>query len=373
MKIFSLLPAVAIIISLFLGACSPSEKVFNSLSTPAKATVPQKELTKIDKVTLSAVGDILIHSTVYKSAELATGYDFNPIFTDIKPYMQSADITVANSESIVGGAEIGVSTYPSFNSPYEIGAALKNAGVDVVSLANNHTLDRGIVAIQNAINNWNNLNIIHSGAYLSEQEKNRISILTANNIRFSFLSYTYGTNGIPTPQGKEFLVNRINKEEIRQELVRAKAESDVVVLSLHFGDEYQTLPNSFQIELAHFAAENGADIILGHHPHVLQPPEWIETSNGHKSFVVYSLGNFLSGQNKLPRQIGAILHIDVEKTTTADKTVIDLKNPGFTTTFVENENYKKFKIVTLESYDSKLNEKTKKHLSTWIENLNFVE
>src|SRR5699024_10869296 len=126
------------------------------------------------------------------------------------------------------------------------------------------------------------------------------------------------------------------------DLARARAQSEVVVLNLHFGDEYQPLPNESQVELAQFAADNGADIILGHHPHVLQPPAWIDAADGRRVFVIYSLGNFLSGQNEIPRQIGTILTLDVEKTVEAGQTQIAVKNPAFTNTFVKNKNYKWF-------------------------------
>ncbi|MCM3611899.1 CapA family protein [Planococcus sp. MERTA32b] len=322
---------------------------------------------------LSAVGDILIHSKVYDSAKTNDGYDFVPLFEKVKPYLEKSDITIANSESIIGGAGIGLSSYPSFNSPFEVGDALKDSGVDVVSMANNHTLDRGIPAIENAINYWDELGMERTGSYLSAEERDQITLMTVNDISFSFLSYTYGTNGIPTPSGKDYLVNRIDKELIKSDLQQADEQSEVVVLSLHFGDEYQPLPNEYQTGLAEFAAENGADIILGHHPHVLQPPAWIETSDGRKVFVIYSLGNFLSGQNEIPRQIGTIFTIEAEKKIGPDSSEITIKNPSFTNTFVKNRDYSWFEIDLLKNVNPDLNEEVKSHLSTWINDLQFIE
>nr|MBF6634769.1 CapA family protein [Planococcus sp. (in: firmicutes)] len=323
--------------------------------------------------TLSAVGDILIHERVYKDALTEEGYDFNPMLETVKPFMEQADITVANSESIIGGSEIGLSTYPAFNSPYEVGDALKQAGVDVVTLANNHTLDRGVPAIENAVRYWDQIGMVHAGSYLSADDRSAIALMTRNDITFSFLSYTYGTNGIETPAGRDYLVNRIDPAIIQQDLKRAREKSDVVVLNLHFGVEYQKMPNAEQIELAQFAAENGADIILGHHPHVLQPPEWIDTADGRKVFVVYSLGNFLSGQDEPDRQIGAILHLDIEKKVTADSTAITIQNPAFTPTFVRSSNEKGYHVDLLKNVDPALNTVTKNHLSTWISDLQFIE
>lgn len=345
--------------------------VFEARNAPI-ATSPS-ELNFEYSASLSAVGDILIHERVYLDAKNENSYDFNPMLEKVTPFLEQADLTIANSESIVGGSEIGLSTYPAFNSPYEIGAALKNSGVDIVTLANNHTLDRGRSAIENAIHYWDQIGMVHTGSYLSNDERAEVTLVTRNNITFSFLSYTYGTNGIPTPGGMDYLVNRIDPLVIQQDLKHAREVSDVVVLSLHFGQEYQNMPNAEQIELAHFSADNGADIILGHHPHVLQPPEWIDAADGRKAFVVYSLGNFFSGQDGLDRQIGAILHLDIVKKVTVDSTTISLQNPAFTTTFVKSSNAKNYEMDLLKNVDKNLNDATKAHLSTWIKDLEFIE
>ncbi|MDN3428377.1 CapA family protein [Microbacterium sp. APC 3898] len=347
------------------------ELVFETRKLPIATSPSEVGLTA--SATLSAVGDILIHERVYKDALTEEGYDFNPMLETVKPFMEQADITVANSESIIGGSEIGLSTYPAFNSPYEVGDALKQAGVDVVTLANNHTLDRGVPAIENAVRYWDQIGMVHAGSYLSADDRSEIALMTRNDITFSFLSYTYGTNGIETPAGRDYLVNRIDPAIIQQDLKRAREKSDVVVLNLHFGVEYQKMPNAEQIELAQFAAENGADIILGHHPHVLQPPEWIDTADGRKVFVIYSLGNFLSGQDEPDRQIGAILHLDIEKKVTADSTAITIQNPAFTPTFVRSSNEKGYHVDLLKNVDPALNTVTKNHLSTWISDLQFIE
>lgn len=370
---------IAILLSTFMLAACLATKIpvapvsADPVFETRKTTPAIPGFSRSRTVSLSAVGDILIHGTVYDSAKTPDGYDFGPMFEKVKPYLEQSDITVANSESIIGGSDIGLSSYPSFNSPFEVGDALKDAGVDVVAMANNHTLDRGTAAIENAINYWDQIGMQRTGSYLSGEERDQITVRTVNGITFSFLSYTYGTNGIPTPAGKEYLVNRIDKELIRKDLQHAKEHSEVAVLNLHFGDEYKPLPNEYQIDIARFAAENGADIILGHHPHVLQPPEWIETSDGRKVFIIYSLGNFLSGQNEIPRQIGTILTIDVEKKTGPDSTEISIQNPSFTNTFVKNKDYSWFEIDLLKNVHPDLNEQVKSHLSTWVSDLEFIE
>lgn len=336
------------------------------------ATTPEK-IVQTREVTLAAVGDILIHDRVYNDALTENGYNFDSKLEEVKPYLEQADITIANSESIVGGSEIGLSGYPSFNSPYEVADTMKNVGVDVVAMANNHTLDRGVQAIENAITYWHQLGIKHTGSSLTEEASHEIPTVTANDITFSFLSYTYGTNGVQTPAGQEYLVNRIDRSRIQEDLMRAGELSDIVVLNLHFGKEYELLPNAEQIDLAHFAAENGADIILGHHPHVLQPADWIETSDGGKTFVIYSLGNFFSGQDGLYKQTGGILHLTVEKAMDTESETITITEPAFTPTFVTSENEQNYQMELLKNVDPAFNAEIKEHMSMWVPEMTFIE
>src|SRR5690606_16862438 len=184
-------------------------------------------------------------------------FHFDDMFQAVKPYLEKPDITFANQESMIGGKELGLSTYPTFNSPFEIGDTLKRVGVDVVSMANNHTLDRGEKAILNAIQHWNKIGMLYVGAYASEEDKAKIRTIEKNGITFSFLAYTYGTNGIPVPKDKPYLVNLIDKEKIEADIQQAKELSDVVVVSLHFGNEYERMPNESQKELAQFIADAG--------------------------------------------------------------------------------------------------------------------
>jgi len=317
---------------------------------------------------LSAIGDILIHDRVYQPAQIADGkYDFTPNLEHVQSLLSDADITIANQESMIGGTEIGLSSYPSFNSPYEVGEVLKDSGIDLVTIANNHTLDRGEKAIQSAISHWNQMGIPYTGAFLSEEDKKNIRTIEKNGIIFSFLAYTYGTNGIETPKDKPYLVNRIEEKNIEQDILKARAISDVVVVSLHFGKEYERLPNEEQKQLAFKTANAGADIIIGHHPHVLQPMEWIEREDGKRSFVAYSLGNFFTGQNGDYKDIGGVLKINVEKK--LENGEIELKEPSFIPTFVSEDYY----VYPLEQYPDKkiVYEEIKSHLKKWLPELIF--
>ncbi|CAH0346665.1 CapA family protein [Bacillus sp. CECT 9360] len=336
-------------------------------SSPAPPLVPKQ---KITAATIGAVGDILIHDRVYNTVRKSNGsYDFNPMFRFVKPYLEKTDIMVANQETMIGGTEIGVSGFPSFNSPVEVGDALKANGVDLVTIANNHTLDRGEKAILNALNHWNSIGMPYTGAYQSSEDQQIIRILKRNDITFSFLSYTYGTNGISVPAGKPHLVNLIDTTRIQAEVKEAEKISDVVVISLHFGKEYERLPNDAQKLLAQTTANAGADIIIGHHPHVLQPVSWLSKPNGERAFVAYSLGNFLSGQLRDYTNIGGIMQIGVKKIQTGDDVKIELQNPKFLPTWVNRP----FEIIPMKASSdqaAKYNE-IQKHMNQFMPELSF--
>jgi poly-gamma-glutamate capsule biosynthesis protein CapA/YwtB (metallophosphatase superfamily) len=296
--------------------------------------------------TLTAVGDILIHGLVYNAAKTESGYDFTPMFSEVKPYLEDADLTFANQETMIGGQDLGLSTYPRFNSPYELATALQDSGVDIVSTANNHSIDRGEQAILNATAFYNKIGLLYTGAYHSEEDSQTIRTIKRNGITFSFLAYTYGTNGISVPKDKPYLVNLLDLSRISNDIKLAKEMSDVVVVSLHFGNEYQRMPSDEQKQIARDVVNFGADIILGHHPHVLQPMEWIETENGNKGFVAYSLGNFLSSQKSIYREIGGILTLTIHKEVSNGETKISVDQPTFLSTYVSRSH--RYKVVPLE-------------------------
>ncbi|MCD8500583.1 MAG: CapA family protein [Bacillaceae bacterium] len=257
---------------------------------------------EITSATIAGVGDILIHESLNTDAYKDGTFDFRPMLELVKPYLQNADLAFANQETMLGGVELGLTGYPRFNSPVEVGDALLDAGIDIVSIANNHTIDIGEKAIINAINHYNQIGMLYTGSYLSEEDKKEIRLIEKNGIVFSFLAYSYGTNGIHVPEGKEYLINLIDIGAINEEIIRAKAISDVVVLSLHFGNEYEPLPNETQKLMAEEFAKTGADIIFGHHPHVLQPFDWIDQEDGRRTFVAYSLGNFFIGAKRIRKR-----------------------------------------------------------------------
>jgi poly-gamma-glutamate capsule biosynthesis protein CapA/YwtB (metallophosphatase superfamily) len=326
---------------------------------------------------LAAIGDVLIHDRVYNDAKINNVYDFKPMFSQVKDLLQNPDITIANQESMAGGTEIGLSSYPSFNSPHEIADALKDAGVDIVSIANNHSIDRGEKGILSATAYYQKINLPYEGAFRSEQDRDQVRILSKNGIKLGFLAYTYGTNGIPIPPGKNYLVNLIDEEKIKKDIEHLKTQCDVVVVSMHWGIEYQRFPSNVQKDLAVKIANDGADIIIGHHPHVLQPMEWITRNDGKKTFVAYSLGNFLSGQVRDYKDIGGVLNLEIVKESLNNKVNISVQNPIFTATYVSSQNLHHYKVIPLtdaatvglqnvKSIDAEIN----KHMNQWLASAN---
>ncbi|PEJ56285.1 capsular biosynthesis protein [Bacillus sp. AFS002410] len=370
-----------------LTACSKNNQENNVKENKSKTeqvkrpneTVEKKDEV-VSKVTVGAVGDILIHNEVYEDAMLPNGvYNFNKMFDEVRKTMEQPDILVANQETMIGGKQFGLSTYPAFNSPYEVGDALKGAGVDFVTLANNHSLDRGEKIIQSALSHWNAIHMPYTGAFKSKADHDQIRVLAKNNIRFSFLAYTFGTNGIPVPKGKDYLVNLIDLTKINRDIERAKKISDVVVVAMHWGTEYERMPNNTQKEMAKKLADMGVQIIIGNHPHVLQPPAWITGKTGNKSIVFYSLGNYLSAQDEIYELIGGLATVDVVKTQKNKDVKIELTNPSFFPTYNYYRDNRNFKIMSLENINEvnlkngKLRyEEIMKHMRTYIKDLHSI-
>ncbi len=333
------------------------------------------------EITLGAVGDILIHNSVYNDAKTETGYDFTPMLAPVKEYMISPDIMFANQETILGGTELGLSSYPMFNSPYEVGDALKDAGVDIVSMANNHTLDAGEQGILNATAYFDKIGIPYVGSYRSEEDQQKPRIITKDGISVGFVAYTYGTNGLIRPEGKDYLVQYLEQDKIINDIKNLKPQVDFVVVSLHFGLEYQRYANDVQKLLVEEVSKAGADIILGHHPHVLQPADWIEQDDGHRTFVIYSLGNFLSGQAELYQRIGAILHLNLSKTIDENNNkTVSLSDVKIMPTYNYRPNYQNYKVVPLIDADqyglsdaNELFQEMQEHMKSYTDDVTVVE
>ena len=327
----------------------------------------KEEVKENDKISLIMVGDNLIHDKIYKEARKNAnynGYDFKPMYESIKKIVSNYDIGYYNQETILGGSDIGVSSYPSFNSPYEVGNDMIDAGFNLVSLATNHTLDRGEKAVLSSRNYWNNKsNVLAVGSYSSTEERNEVHILKKNNITYTMLNYTYGTNGIKVPSGKEYLVNvwpctgnnpdtdtkyQEYKNIVKEDINRVRDKVDVLIVAMHWGTEYEFTPNKYQEDMAKFLSDNGVDIIIGTHPHVIQPITYINNT-----LVIYSLGNFISAHEVVntANRVGLMVSLDIEKDSTTSKISINNLESELLYTYYTS-NYTDFKVIPFSMIDS---------------------
>ena len=283
----------------------------------------QNEVELPDDVTinLAVIGDIMCHNTQYIDAYDNGIYNFSYVFDDIREELLQADFTVGNLETTFAGASRGYSSYPQFNTPESLAIAIKEAGIDLVSTANNHSLDTGYSGIESTIDFLDQNGILHTGTYKSPESQSQTVIAEIKGLKVAFLSFTYGTNGISVPQGREYCINLIDDNFIIDRLNSAKEQNpDIICVFMHWGEEYELTPNEEQIHLANLLFDNGANIILGSHPHVLQKME-----KNDKGFVIYSLGNFVSGQVKENTRDSIILNLAVTKKGTGEVVVDSAK------------------------------------------------
>ena len=336
----------------------------NDKKLPTSEKVAEEKQEKKEeeyKVSLIMVGDMLIHSSLYNEAKKNAnnnGYDFKPMLTYIKDIVNNYDLAYYNQETILGGSEIGLSSYPAFNSPYEVGDDMIDTGFNLVSLATNHTLDRGIKAIENSLNYWNSKNVYTAGSYKTLEDRNNIKIAKKNNITYAMLNYTYGTNGIVRPSGYDSYVNiwdmsnKTNyenyKEQVKKDIESIRDKVDVLMVAMHWGIEYNFDINFYQEDAAKFLSSLGVDIIIGTHPHVVEPVTWIDNT-----LVIYSLGNFLSAHEvvNIANRVGLMTSIDITKKVNGDNKEITLSNLSNDLIYTYHNNYTNFKIIPFSNKD----------------------
>lgn len=292
------------------------QNAINGSSTENVVEEQKKDTT----ISLCVVGDIMCHNTQYNDAYNSSTdtYDFSHVFSNIADKLQSADLTIGNLETTFAGSERGYSSYPTFNTPDALAVNLRAIGFDVLSTANNHSLDKGFSGLSRTLDVLDENGISHMGTYASEEDRNEILVKDVNGVKIAMLSYTYGTNGIPVPSGKEFCINLIDKDKIKSHLDKAKAlEVDLITVNMHWGAEYRLKPTTEQEDLADFLFKNGVDLIFGSHPHVLEPMEkrtiTLEDGTEKEVFLIYSLGNFVSGQTKQYTNLSVILDLEITK------------------------------------------------------------
>lgn len=305
---------------------SPINNVFNNKnSKEPKENVPEEY-----KISLLATGDGLIHSVIYRSYDKGNGnYDFTDALKYVKDIVKKYDIAYYNQETPTGDSSIPYSGYPMFYTPSAYVDAMRGAGFNTVSLASNHSLDKGEKGILNTVKYFKGTNLLYNGMSDSEDDRNNFIIKEKNNITYTMLSYTTLTNGLQVPSGKNYLLNLYDKEQVKKDIEAVRDKVDLLIVAMHWGVEYQNTPNKEQTEIANYLSSLGVDIIIGNHPHILQPITKINDT-----IVMYSLGNFISNQyggkngdwNKL---IGFMATFDITKIINPDKSSkIEISNPG---------------------------------------------
>lgn len=324
------------------------------------ASIPVQSAYSVNKdshvnLTLIAVGDNLIHGPIYRQANERSnnsGFDFRPAYQQIASYLAEADLALMNQETPLGGTELGLSSYPQFNSPQELGEQMIELGFNMFSHANNHVLDAGQRGFNNTITFWRRQSaekpVIMAGI-AADREDDQLQILQVKDLKIALLAYTYGTNGLRLPKSSSGIIKYLDDDLICQELDKAIAEANIVIVSVHWGQEYQANANNEQKRLAQLMADNGADIIIGSHPHVLQGVEMLSTPDGRQVPVFYSLGNFISAQNRPDTMLGGMAKVQmVYDKATGKLSLTELGIIPLVTDYTAS--YKNITIYPLNSY-----------------------
>lgn len=310
------------------GADSSSEPVSGAAPAESEPAEPEKEPEPVvQTVRFSATGDDLIHSPIYKQAKRrASGseaYSFDYCYEHIAPFYTQQDVNWINQETLCND-EIEPSSYPSFSTPGDCARALYRAGIRVFSLSNNHTYDKGAAGLAATLRFWESMpeDVVTTGLWRGADDYSRIPLQTINGVTIAYLSYTEHTNGIPTSSSMPANVIYTSQTDVIEQQVRAAhQQADFVIVGVHWGVEDSHTIVDGQRTLAQQLADWGADVIVGTHPHVLQDAQWLSAADGRQTFVAYSLGNFLSTQNRPDQLVGAILNLQLQKTTEPDGTV----------------------------------------------------
>lgn len=306
------------------------------------------------RLSIMFVGDIMQHDSQIAAAcdTLTKNYDYTSCFQYIKPYLDSADMAIANLEVTLAGSPY--KGYPQFSAPDELLTTIKDVGVDVLVTANNHCVDRGRKGLERTIMMLDSFNISHTGTFADTVDRLNDYPLMVHQKGFalSVLNYTYGTNGISVE--KPNMVNLIDTVVIRKDLLKAKESNpDVIIVFMHWGSEYQSLPNKFQKDITDFCFLHGAKLVIGSHPHVLQPMEWRKDTD---QLVAYSLGNFVSGQRKRYTDGGAMLQVELEKITLSDSSTTHILNSNYQLEWVYRTSgrNRKYYILPTDKFESTL-------------------
>lgn len=338
------------------------------LDTPNKSEVKKEENKKEEvkkepkvetyKASLFAVGDALIHDGVYidantykKGADGHYIYDFSPMFTDIADIVKDYDLAFYNQETVIGGKNLGLSNYPLFNSPDEIGSDLVKIGFNMVNLSTNHTKDKGVTGMKYSASFWEKQQDVYAvGSYTSKEKKEEAKFKTVNGINYAFFGYSTVTNGFTINDSESYYWDLYDKEKVKNDIEKIKDKVDVIIVSMHWGTEYTHEPTAEEREIAKYLASLGVDIVIGHHPHVIQPIEYVDDT-----LVIYSLGNFISAQDGTSKRVGMMASLEINKTVTDGKTTsVTIDNVKGDLIWTYYKGYKNFKVIPFSKLNNNL-------------------
>ena len=296
----------------------------------------EKEPALSDEYKIVMVGDVLLHTPVEENCRQADGsYDYDSLFANTKDEILAADLALVNQEVIIGGSELGISGYPCFNADFNLCDSLVDAGFDVICHATNHALDKGSAGLLNCAKHWKEqypqITVlgIHDSADTSTACGADPEILELGDFKVAVLNYTYGTNGIPLPEDMPYAVDLLDEEQVAADICKAEEMADFTIVCPHWGTEYRLTPDASQEKWVRIFLENGADLVLGTHPHVIEPIEWVTNpENGHEMLVYYSLGNFVNwtsgtGEGVANRMVGGMAEVTVGRDETGEVKIKD--------------------------------------------------
>lgn len=309
------------------------------------------------EVSLLAVGDNLIHDTIYEAFYEGDGvYDFHSLYDYVRPTVKEYDIAVINQETIFVEDDNDVENYPNFGTPHEMGEALYDTGFDVVLSATNHTMDKGADTIEYMYDYWKTKypQVSILGIHGDEKDFNTIDYVEKNGIKLAMFNYTYGLNGYSLPDDRSYLVDLLdNKDKFISDLKKAEDEADMSVCFLHIGEEYTYEPTEFQKQYIEDIIDAGADLVICAHPHVVEPFGEVTTANGNKGTVFYSCGNFVSAQDEIDRLLGGMASVTIKKTTEGDRSVTEVTDFDFIPVVMHYSNWSTA-VYKLEDYTDDL-------------------
>lgn len=350
----------------------------NAFSDVFKKEIEEDKPTELDKeeinrsVTFTFAGNVLINDRMwYDTSTKDNTYDFKYVFEDLKTTMKKSNINFYSQQSILGGKELGISYYSNYNSPIDLGEAMVDIGFNMVSLANYHAYDKGITGIMNSLDFWNKNNVVYSGTSISEEKRNSNNIITKNNIKIGLLAYTMGTD---TVFNGSYEINVYDKEIVKSDVETLKEKTDIIIVSMDWGNTGLFEVNSTQKEIANYLSELGVDIVVGNTGYSIQPIEKINNT-----LILYSLGNLLSGHILADSRISAVVDLKLNMNIKDDVKTIQFSDINVLLTYAYNNDTMNYRVIPFNKLTNQLYnyqeyyDKYKEVLTRNIANINIYK